>query len=128
MSLSTLRYAQMNTRSESTEDGYETAVKRFNEFATLQNYPKFADLTQEHVEGKIEGVPVLHTLLSEFCSFILDYKVNGKNIKPGTQKQYLSGTHNALKKKHPRLVCNRSDLGNEMWNWLYQCQVGFTQN
>jgi len=100
---STLRFECMQDRSDSTEDGYVTAVKRHDQFADQCGYPKFDDLTVQHIEGKVEGVPGIQEYLSEFSTFILQYKISDKHVKPGTQKQYLSGLYNATKRKFPKL-------------------------
>jgi hypothetical protein len=90
--------------AESTVLGYETAEKRFNEFAKECEYPKLADLTKEQMLGEIAGKPDLKMILRQYCTFILKYiQKDGTHIMPGTQKQYLSGVMNAIKRKHADL-------------------------
>jgi uncharacterized protein YihD (DUF1040 family) len=99
-------FAPMQMVADSTDSGYTTAVKRFNEFAALHQYPRLEDLTKEQMLGNVANIPGLQRMLSEFCSFILKYKkdeAGTEHIMPGTQKQYLSGTMNAIKRKHPDL-------------------------
>ena len=87
------RYEPMHMVADSTDSGYATAVKRFNEFASKNKYPQLDDLTKEQMLGKTDTHDLKH-MLSEFCSFILDYKkdiAGVEHIACGTQNNISRG-------------------------------------
>ncbi len=122
---------ELNRNAESTSDGYASALKKWDEFAEIQNYPKQTELPrrQDFVCGEVlsnnsmsnPNDPPIRQPLSEFANFLLNYKQKSggeeKHLSVGTQLQYLSGVKTFLFKKFKPLKFYGTDP--DWWTDLY---------
>jgi hypothetical protein len=97
-------FEPMKMVADRTDEGYAMAEKHFNEFALENKYSKLDDLTKTQMLGQVKDAPDLKLILSEFCSYVLDYKKDDNtHIGSGMQQQYLSGIMNFVKRKFPEI-------------------------
>ena len=73
-------------RAERTKDGHKGAVKKWNQFASINKYPSFHRLTKQQVCGQVYANgsmanpenPPLREMLAEFAQYLIEYKKSGK--------------------------------------------------
>ena len=101
-----------------TESGYGTAIKLYNDFASHNELPLYKDLTIKYLksEDSTDGSSKLFSLFWKFGSFLLLPILQHKSwpyYKPCSCTQYFSNLKTTMEKCFPKL----SNLHPPLYKW-----------